>query len=71
MSQPAPITETEIAEAMQQLYGCNVGVLIDFDSIGCGLPAGHEGQHHARLEGGEILWSFAPRPWVNETETTP
>lgn len=45
---------------------CHNGIVIDFDSIDCTLPLGHEGMHLCIAEGGEFEWRFRPRPWSTD-----
>lgn len=38
---------------------CDAEALIDFDSVGCDLPAGHTGFHSMQSDGPRIRWELA------------
>ena len=35
---------------------CDAWVVLDFDSVTCRLPEGHEGMHEDMGDGGRIAW---------------
>lgn len=39
---------------------CETALLLDFDSIGCMLDAGHAGAHRDMGEDGEFMWEPVP-----------